>query len=238
MDSLPDSVRVTGTTRGIFLALAAAAAVALPVAGCGSRDEPSLTEGKALFVQGCGSCHTLGRAGTAGKTGPSLDAAFKTALEDGMNRRTVEGVVHRQILHPRRSSVMPAEIYSGQKAKDVAAYVAFAAAKSGQDGGALAQAGLAQATTGEQIFTAAGCAGCHTLSKAGANGNIGPNLDELASEAGKMVPGEDAEQYTRQSILEPDAFTVKGFGKGVMPSYKGKLTDKQVQAVVKYLLEN
>jgi mono/diheme cytochrome c family protein len=228
---------VTGTTRGVVLALLAAAALALPIAGCG-RDDPDLSEGKALFVQGCGSCHTLNRAGTAGKTGPNLDAAFQTALKDGMNRDTVEGVVHRQILHPRKNSTMPAEIYTGEQAKDVAAYVGYAASRTGQDGGALAQAGLAGAKTGEQIFTAAGCAGCHQLSKAGANGNIGPSLNELSSEAGSMVPGESAEEYVRKSILEPDAFTVKGFQSGVMPSYQGRLDDKQVDALVQYLLEN
>jgi mono/diheme cytochrome c family protein len=218
------------------LALVAAVAVALPVAGCGSRDEPSLTEGKALFVQGCGSCHALSRAGTQGQTGPSLDAAFRTALRDGMNRNTVEGVVHHQILFPRKSSVMPAKIYEGKQAADVAAYVAYVASRPGQDGGALAQAGLAGAKTGEQIFTAAGCAGCHTLAKAGASGTIGPNLDQLASEAGKTVPGESAQDYVRQSIVDPQAFTVKGFGKGVMPPYKGKLSDQQLNALVQYLL--
>ncbi len=231
-------MRLNGPIRGVSLALAAAVAVALPIAGCGSRDEPSLTEGKALFVQGCGSCHALDRAGTQGKTGPNLDAAFKTALRDGMNRETVEGVVHRQILHPRKNSTMPAEIYEGEQASDVAAYVAYVASRPGQDGGALAQAGLAGAKTGEQIFTAAGCAGCHQLSKAGANGNIGPSLDDLSAEAGKLVPGESAEEYVRRSILEPDAFTVEGFAKGVMPSYQGKLDDEQLDALVQYLLEN
>jgi mono/diheme cytochrome c family protein len=228
-------VRLTGTTRGVLLALAAAAAAVLPLAGCG-RGEPSLTEGKALFVQGCGSCHALGRAGTAGQTGPDLDTAFKPALSDGMDRETVEGIVHHQILYPRKSSVMPAKLFKGQQAADVAAYVAYAAGKTGQDGGALAQAGLAGAKSGEQIFTAAGCAGCHQLSKAGANGNIGPGLNDLAKEAGSMEPGKTAEQYVEESIVAPSAFTVKGFGKGVMPAYKGKLDQQQIDALVKYLL--
>ena len=30
-------------------------------------------DAKALFVQNCGSCHTLGKAGTSGQVGPSLD---------------------------------------------------------------------------------------------------------------------------------------------------------------------
>ena len=41
-----------------------------------------------------------------------------------------------------------------------------------------------------------------------------------------------------ESIVDPDAYTVSGFGKGVMPSYEGKLTDKQLDALVQYLLGN
>ena len=92
-------------TAKFLIAAAAAAVVALPLAGCG-RDEDDLTAGKAMFVQKCGSCHTLNRAGTQGQTGPNLDAAFAQALKDGEGRNTVEGIVHRQILHPRRNSVM------------------------------------------------------------------------------------------------------------------------------------
>jgi mono/diheme cytochrome c family protein len=217
--------------RSLCAALVAAA-VALPLAACG-RDEPDLTEGKAQFTQKCGSCHVLKRAGTQGQTGPNLDAAFRSALAKGFSRETVEGIVHRQILHPRRNSAMPAGLVTGQKAKDVASYVAFAVQRPGEDAGALAQAGLAGATTGEQIFTAAGCAGCHTLAKARAQGTIGPSLNDLASSGDIKGP---PEEYVKQSILEPDAVVAKGYNAGVMPSFDGKLTDKQVQALVQYLL--
>ena len=39
-----------------------------------------------------------------------------------------------------------------------------------------------------------------------------------------------------ESITDPEAFTVSGFGKGVMPGYEGKLTKKQLDALVEYLL--
>jgi mono/diheme cytochrome c family protein len=208
----------------------------LPLAACG-RDEPDLSNGKAQFVEKCGSCHELGRAGTAGTQGPSLDAAFQTALADGIDRDTVEGIVHKQILHPRKNSIMPAGLVKGDDASDVAAYVGYAAARSGDDEGALATAGLAQAKTGEQIFTAAGCAGCHTFAPAGSNATIGPNLDELAAAAGNREPGKSAEEYVRESLTNPEAFLVEGFG-NAMPSFEGRLTDEQIQALVDYLLQN
>jgi mono/diheme cytochrome c family protein len=226
-------LRLSGNTVKGVLAALCAAALALPLGACG-RDDPDLSNGKAMFVEKCGSCHELGRAGTAGTQGPSLDTSFQTALADGMDRDTVEGIVHKQILHPRKGSAMPAELVTGDDARDVSAYVGYAAARKGDDEGALATAGLAQAKTGEQIFTAAGCAGCHTFAPAGSNGNIGPNLDELASAAGDREPGKSAEEYIRESLTAPDAFLAEGFG-NAMPSYEGRLTDEQIQALVEYL---
>jgi mono/diheme cytochrome c family protein len=216
--------------RNTVIAALTAAAVALPLAACG-REEPDLSNGKALFTQECGTCHVLTRAGTQGLTGPDLDAAFRAALAEGMNRETLEGIIHDQILNPRQNSKMPAKLVTGDDATDVAAYVAFAAQRPGEDQGALAQAGLAGATSGEQIFTAAGCGGCHELSKAGSNGTIGPSLNDLAS-AAQGSP----EEFVRESLLDPDAEVAQGFQPGVMPSFEGKLTDKQLQTLVQYLL--
>ena len=220
-----------GSLKPLIVALVVAAA-ALSLAACG-RDEADLSNGKAQFVEKCGSCHVLGRAGTAGPTGPDLDAAFRAALAGGMDRETVEGVVHKQILNPRKNSVMPAELVTGDDARDVAAYVGYAAARSGQDEGALAAAGLSGATTGEQIFTAGGCAGCHTLAKANATGNIGPSLDDLAAAAGDASP----EDFVIESVTDPDAEVADGFQPGVMPSYEGRLNEEQLQALAEYLLE-
>jgi mono/diheme cytochrome c family protein len=218
-----------------LLAALAAALIALPLGACG-RGDPDLENGKAAFVEKCGSCHTLGRAGTAGTQGPNLDKAFQTALADGMDRDTVQGIVHHQILYPRSDSQMPAKLVKGEDAKDVAAYVGASAARTGDDTGRLASAGLAQAKTGDQIFTAAGCAGCHKFGPAGSNGTIGPSLDELKTEAGRMEPGKSAEEYIRESLENPNAFIVKGFGPS-MPSFKGRLTDAQIKALIDYLLQ-
>jgi mono/diheme cytochrome c family protein len=145
--------------------------------------------------------------------------------------------VHDQILHPRKGSVMKPGLVKGEDAKDVAAYVGYAVARSGDDQGRLASAGLAQAKTGDQIFTAAGCAGCHKFAPAGSTGTIGPSLDELASAAGDREPGKSAEDYLRESLTDPGAFLVEGYGDS-MPSFEGRLTDEQIQALVDYLLES
>src|SRR3712207_298702 len=85
---------------------AGAAVLALGLSACGGivEGEPNLIAGKEAFVQKCGSCHKLNRAGTTGVSGPDLDASFQRALADGMGRSTVEGVVRQQIKLPLRSA--------------------------------------------------------------------------------------------------------------------------------------
>ena len=123
------------------------AALALGLSACGSGgDEPAdLVAGKQQFVEKCGACHVLNRAETKGVTGPNLDDAFRQSLEDGMNRATVRGAVHDQILYPamldaKNPAYMPPKLVEGRDAVNVAAYVAAVTGRSGKDTGALAAA--------------------------------------------------------------------------------------------------
>jgi plastocyanin len=139
------------------LVLAAIIAAAAGAGGCNLADSgTNVVNGKEQFVAACGSCHVLSRAGTTGVTGPNLDEAFQRARRDGFGESTFEGLVASQIANPNRNPsrdpetgkderVMPAGIVKGEDAEDVAAYVASAAGKPGEDGGQLAQVGAAQA---------------------------------------------------------------------------------------------
>jgi len=100
-----------------------------------------MVNGKDLYAEKCQRCHALARAGGGANIGPDLDEAFKYAREDGLGERTVEGVVLRQIENVRRNSIMPADLVTGDDARDVAAYVAAVAGQPGEDTGALAEAG-------------------------------------------------------------------------------------------------
>jgi plastocyanin len=93
-----------------------------------------------MFVERCGSCHTLARAGTKGTVGPNLDAAFQVSLSEGFGRSVVRGVVADQIQWPSRTGKMPPNLVTGDHVNDVAAYVAVSAAKTGEDSGLLASA--------------------------------------------------------------------------------------------------
>ena len=145
-----------GVRAGFAGLLAAVAALAL--SACSARpeaDDVNLISGKQLFVQKCGSCHVLARAGTKGTTGPDLDQAFQQAIKDGMPRSDFAGAVHGQILHPNRDGVMPAKLVTGDKAYDVAGYVAQSVAAGGKDTGLLATA-VKQAGGGKPAVEKAG----------------------------------------------------------------------------------
>ena len=145
--------------RGSFARVVIGGVVsALVLSGCqlkgGGED---LVNGKTLFVQECAACHVLERAGATGVTGPDLDAAFAQARADGIGESTFRGVVEQQILHPNinqqvdpkdrktRLPLMPAKLVEGDDARDVAAYVAQAVAKEGDDPGRLASVGAQKA---------------------------------------------------------------------------------------------
>jgi uncharacterized cupredoxin-like copper-binding protein len=140
--------------RGRGLAAVAAAALLVGVSGCQLKDSgDNLVAGKQDFVAKCGSCHTLKRAGTTGVTGPNLDEAFQQARSSGFGQSSFKGIVYRQILQPARTAQtdpvtekpgakMPAKLYTGTKARDVAAYVASAVAKPGEDKGQLGSVGV------------------------------------------------------------------------------------------------
>ena len=76
--------------------------------------------------------------------------------------------------------------------------------------------GEGDAAKGKEIFAAQGCGSCHTLSDAGSSGTVGPNLDEAKPSADQVV-----EKVTN--------------GAGVMPSFKDKLSEQEINDVAAYV---
>jgi len=97
------------------------------------------------------------------------------------------------------------------------------------------------AAAGEKLFSQtvigaqAGCATCHSL-EAGMV-VVGPSMDGIAGRAASTVSGMSAEDYLKESILEPDAYLVAGFPAGTMPQvWEDELTSEQVNQLVAYML--
>ncbi len=105
-----------------------------------------------------------------------------------------------------------------------------------QGNGAMPTEGDPQA--GETVYTEVAspiCSSCHSL-RAGET-IFGPSLAGVAVVAGQRVRGQSAEAYLRDSIVDPDAHLVEGFGAGLMPStYGTQLSDEQVADLVAYLM--
>ena len=201
--------------------------------GCDTQEEADLERGRDLFVNGCGTCHALTEARAGAVIGPDLDSSFAQARANGMDQDTIEGVVEAQIDNPRDvdetdpdydNLYMPADIFEGSDAQDVAAYVASVAGVVGIEPPPLGDA--------ENIFTQQ-CGGCHTLEAAGTAGAIGPNLDDV-------LPGQDAEMIM-QSIQDPQSELSEGFEdqEGVMPVYdENAIPEEDLQGLIDYLIES
>jgi mono/diheme cytochrome c family protein len=212
-----------------LLALVALASLAVVASGCGTTSSDP-QRGRTLFVQKCGTCHALAQAGTTAQVGPNLDHAFAAARAEGNDSDTVEGVVKAQVEYPRENNgnpavSMPADIVTEQDLDDVAAYVGEWAGVPGAAPPKVAGG------PGAQVFASNGCGGCHTLAAAESGGVTGPNLDE-------QLPGE-SEAAVTEMIADPNAEIVKGYPPNVMPqNYEQLLSSKELEDLVKYLLEN
>ena len=94
------------------------------------------------------------------------------------------------------------------------------ATETGGSTGTTTEAGGAaegDPAAGETVFASAGCGGCHTLKAAGSTGAVGPNLDQAKPDAALVV-----ERVTN--------------GMSPMPSFKGQLSEKQIQDVAAYVV--
>jgi cytochrome c551/c552 len=91
------------------------------------------------------------------------------------------------------------------------------------------------AAAGKPLFASNGCNSCHTYAPAGSHGTVGPDLDKLAADAQKANQG-TLEEYTHTSIVDPNAYVVPGFPKGVMPAFTS-LSDEQLADLVAFLTQ-
>jgi mono/diheme cytochrome c family protein len=83
-------------------------------------------------------------------------------------------------------------------------------------GAAFSLPAAAGAGTGPQVWSQAGCGGCHTLGAAGSTGNAGPNLDALRPSSAAV-----SAQVT--------------YGGGGMPSFGGSLSSSDIQALASWV---
>ena len=108
-------------------------------------------------------------------------------------------------------------------------------------GGSDSGSGDANVDAGKDLFaetvigSQAGCITCHSLDAGTVV--VGPSMAGIGTRAGSTVSGQSAEDYLKESILNPDAHVVDGFTAGTMPQvWADELNDEQVDQLVAYLL--
>jgi cytochrome c oxidase subunit 2 len=86
---------------------------------------------------------------------------------------------------------------------------------------------------GSALSAARGCYQCHSVD---GSKNTGPTWKDMFGKQGKSSDGTPYtadENYIRESILYPQKHIVEGFG-GAMPSYLGKISDREINAIINY----
>ncbi len=237
--------------RGVASGLALAGA-ALLAAGCGTggiaKGKADTAHGKQLFVEKCGSCHTLADAGTQGKIGPNLDDAFAGPRAQGFKESTIRNIVHGQILYaiekpsgfapgPRGSDQpapgMPRKLVTGSDAEDVAAYVASVAGVSAAAGATTTTAGPPPPTSTAATTTTGGGGGNLVAQGKAVFQKAGCTSCHTLKDAGATgTVGPNLDQKKPPKALVVDRVTN---GKGAMPSFKAQLSPAEIQAVAAYV---
>lgn len=94
----------------------------------------------------------------------------------------------------------------------------------------------------QTIILNAGCGACHKIGAIGEAHKVGPDLTAIGLTAGGRVPGMTAEEYIRQSVLEPNAYLAPACPNGpclpsIMPrDYATRLSVAQQDTLVAFLL--
>ena len=91
--------------------------------------------------------------------------------------------------------------------------------------------------TGKTIFNGKGsCYSCHTLNPSAPLGR-GPDLTDIGAHAATRKSGSGAKAYLIESLYDPAAFLVHGFGKTMTPAWKPpiSLSNLEIEVVIAFL---
>jgi cytochrome c oxidase subunit 2 len=93
---------------------------------------------------------------------------------------------------------------------------------------------MSPAAAGQQMFDSLGCVSCHGTNGEGGRGPalLGVFGSQVTLNSGSKVNAD--ELYIRESILNPQAKIVSGFGP-IMPSFQGQVNEEQLLQLVAYV---
>ena len=219
--------------------------------------------GASLYANNCSGCHGIKGEGIPGLCPPLNDRHFFTnRLQEVGWSGSLEDYIVATVASGRLTSTRP-DKYAGQGVPAMPAWSDefggplrndqiryIAAFILNWERTALEQVVLQELPTptpkpeeladpvarGKRVYLERGCGGCHTIEGLSA-GVVGPNLTKIGEVAATRKEGFSAEQYIRESILNPNAFVVEGFPQNVMPqNFADLLTAEELNDLVAFLL--
>lgn len=224
----------------------------------GAQEAQAIEVGAALFENNCSTCHGKNGEGVPLLCPPLNDVNFfKGRLSEVGWSGSLEDYIVATVSSGRMTSTRP-QLYQGNGRPAMPAW-------SERYGGPLREDQIrniarfilnweATATgevvltqiegiydendplsRGQKVFAESGCSGCHTIEGL-STGVVGPNLTQIGATATTRIDGVAAEDYIRQSILDPNAYVVESFAADLMPKDFGtKLTEEQIADLVAFL---
>ena len=142
-----------------------------------------------------------------------------------------------EALQPGTYDVMCAE-YCGRGHSTMLTRVKVVSQKEYEDwiasGGGLSGEGMSSVEFGKLLFKKQGCSTCHSVD---GSKKVGPSFLKKFGRKEHIRGGGTVlvdDNYIRESLMEPNAKVVEGY-EPVMPTYSGRLKDKQINALIDYI---
>ena len=198
-----------------------------------------LGDGAQLFAANCAMCHGMNGQGD-GNVLRIMEASYDyvpkvppdlTAVQESLSDETIVDYITNGIVVEDQVTVMPAfrKLLSPHEIDLVLGHVRTLEPVFDADA---------------PLFIQKGCGACHAIEgMPGAVGNVGPDLSNIGTVAATRVPGQSAEEYIRESILDPNAFVVPDCPTGpcgiptLMPiDISGTMEEDEYQELIEYLL--
>ena len=226
-----------------------------------SQHAEAIEVGAELFETNCSGCHGLKGEGIPGLAPGLNDPHFFTNRLDEVGwEGTLDDYIVSAISTGRPVSTRP-ELYVGggkpampawsqqfggplrdDQVRDLSTFI------QNWEATALGDVELAELPTpsveeaadpiarGEGLFVASGCGGCHAIEGV-SYGEVGPNLTQIAGVAATRKDGLSAEDYIRESVVNPNVFVVEGYDPDIMPqNYGQQLSSRELNDLIDYLL--
>jgi cytochrome c oxidase subunit 2 len=192
----------------------------------------------ALNTNGCTGCHTLDGSPLVGPSYKGMWGRKVKVNEGGTLKEVVtdEAYLKESILNP------DAQVVDGFSAGMMTSYKGVLSDKDidniidyFKNGNKKAKVSVKDQAL--NVLNSNGCTGCHSLD---GSPLIGPSYKGMWARHEKVSTNGTSrnivvdEKYLKDAILTPDSDVVEGFSAGMMTSYKGVLSDKDIDIVIEY----